>query len=233
MSSILTKEQLAAMIDHSEVSQDSSVEAVRLRCEEAKKYRFAALYVCPCYIKLAKKCLEGSGIPLGTAIAYPHGGTTTEVKVCEAKQAIELGADILDIVMNIGMFKSGDYDYVKNELDTVIKEARAQRRDIKIKIIIEAGLLTMDEVSKAARMVKEVGSDYVKTSTGFAPLATLEHVKVIRKAVGRTFGIKYSGTCKTPETAMRLVEAGADLIGESAGIGLVEGLDFVKSHVLL
>ena len=157
----ITKEKLASIIDHSEVRQDSTEEEVRLRCAEAKKYRFASLYVCPCYIQLAKNLLKGSGIPLGTAIAFPHGATTTEVKVYEAKEA---------------------------------------------------------------------GAHFVKTSTGFlAADPTVEDVQLIRETVGSDFGVKAAGGIKTADKAIAMIEAGVDLIGETAGVSLVEGLNFIVS----
>jgi len=226
----LTKEQLAQMIDHSVVDQNSTEEQVRLRCAEAKKYRFASLYVCPCYITLAKELLQGSGIPVGTAIAFPHGATTTEVKVFEAKQAIALGADILDVVMNVGMLKSGNRDYVRKDLEAVVKAAKQERKDIIIKVIIEVGTLTKEEIVMASKTVKEVGAHFVKTSTGYlAPDPTVEDVRLIRQTVGKGFGVKVSGGIKTPEKAIAMIEAGANLIGETAGVGLVEGLNFILS----
>ena len=226
----ITKEQLARMIDHSVVDQDSTEEQVQLRCVEAKKYGFASLYVCPCYIVLAKKLLEGSGIPVGTGIAFPHGATTTEVKVFEATQAIELGADILDVVMNVGMLKSGKIDYVKKDLKAVVRAAKEQRKDIIIKVIIETGNLTRKEIVTASKVVKEVGAHFVKTSTGYlAPDPKVEDVKLIRESVGKDFGVKVSGGIKTSEKAIKMIEAGANLIGETAGVGLVEGLDVILS----
>ena len=229
----ITKEQLAKMIDHSVVDQGSTEEEVKLRCAEAKKYGFASLYVCPCYITLAKKLLEGSGIPVGTPIAYPQGATTTEVKVFEAKQAIELGADILDIVINVGMLKANKLDYVKEDLRAVIDAAKEKKRDIVTKVIIETGKLTRDEIVAVSKIVKEVGADFVKTSTGYLAAGPKEEdIKLIREAVGNDFGIKASGDIKTPEKAIKMIEAGANLIGEDAGVGLVEGLDFVRSLIV-
>jgi deoxyribose-phosphate aldolase len=226
----ITKQKLASMIDHSEVRQDSTEEEVRLRCEEAKKYRFASLYVCPCYIQLAKELLEGSGIPLGTAIAFPHGATTTEVKVFEAREAIRLGADILDIVMNIGMLKSGKTDYVKRDLVEVVKASKKEKADVILKVIIETGSLNNDQIVTASQIVKEAGAHFVKTSTGFlAADPTFEDVQLIRESVGKDFGVKVAGGVKTADKALKMIEAGVDLIGETAGVSLVEGLDFIVS----
>ena len=226
----ITKEKLASIIDHSEVRQDSTEEEVRLRCAEAKKYRFASLYVCPCYIQLAKNLLKGSGIPLGTAIAFPHGATTTEVKVYEAKEAIRLGADILDIVMNIGMLKSGKTDYVKQDLTKVVKASKKDKEDVILKVIIETGSLNSDQIITASRIVKEAGAHFVKTSTGFlAADPTVEDVQLIRETVGSDFGVKAAGGIKTADKAIAMIEAGVDLIGETAGVSLVEGLDFIVS----
>lgn len=226
----VTKQKMASIIDHSEVRQDSSEEEVRLRCAEAIKYRFASLYVCPCYVQLAKELLEGSGIPLGTAIAFPHGATTTEVKMFEAKEAIRLGADILDIVMNIGMLKSGKIDFVRQDLTEVVKASKKEKEDVILKVIIETGTLNNDQIVTASKIVKEAGAHYVKTSTGFlAADPTVEDVKLIRKTVGRDFGVKVAGGVKTADKALMMIDAGVDLIGETAGVSLVEGLDFINS----
>ena len=226
----ITKQKLASIIDHSEVRQDSTEEEVRLRCAEAKKYRFASLYVCPCYIQLAKELLEGSGIPLGTAIAFPHGATTTEVKVYEAKEAIRLGADILDIVMNIGMLKSGKTDFVKQDLIEVVEASKKEREDVILKVIIETGALNSDQIITASKIVRESGAHFVKTSTGFlAQDPTVEDVQLIRKSVGSDFGVKVAGGVKTADKAIKMIDAGTDLIGETAGVSLVEGFDFIAS----
>jgi deoxyribose-phosphate aldolase len=226
----ITKQSLASIIDHSEVKQDSTEEEVRLRCAEAKKYTFASLYVCPCYIQLAKKLLEGSGIPLGTAIAFPHGASTTEVKVYEAREAIRLGADILDIVMNIGMLKSGKIDYVKRDLIEVVKASKKEKEDVILKVIIETGALNRDQIVTASKVVRESGAHFVKTSTGFlARDPSVEDVKLIRESVGNDFGVKVAGGVKTADKAIMMINAGADLIGETAGVALVEGLEFIAS----
>ena len=226
----LTKKSLAKRIDHSFVEQDATEEIVRIACAEAKKYQFASVYVNPCYLPLVKELLQGSGIPVGTPIGFPFGATTTEVKIYETEQVLRRGADIIDVVMNVGMFKSGKTRYVKDELEQIVATVRRNKPDVVIKVIIETCNLSRDEIVEASKIVEESGADYVKTSSGSQGRgATIDEIKIIRDSVGGNMKIKAAAGIKTTEKALAVIEAGADCIGENAGVSIVEGLDVVLS----
>jgi len=222
----LTKEAVAKRIDHSIVEQDATEAGIRIGCAEAREYGFGAFYVNPCYLKLAKDLLQDSGIPVGTTVSFPHGATITEVKLHETAQVLHMGADIIDVVMNVGMFKSGKVEYVRRELEQVIEKARSIRQDVIIKVIIETCNLSREEIVSAATMVKEVGADYVKTSSGCqARGATVDEIRLIKGTVGDAIKVKAAAGINTAQKALAMIEAGADCIGEIAGIAIVEGLD--------
>ena len=219
---MVTKEQLAKLIDHTLLKPYATKDDVKRLCEEAKKYGFWSVCVNPTYVSLATGILGDSDVKVCSVVGFPLGANTPEVKALEAERAVNDGASEIDMVMNIGALKSRDYELVKEDIRKVVDRAKA-RKDTVVKVIIEAGLLTDDEKVLACRLVKESGADFVKTSTGFnAPGATVHDVKLMRSVVGSDFGVKASGGIRTYHDAAKLVEAGANRIGTSSGIAIIE-----------
>ena len=215
----LFKEQMARMIDHTNVRPYATVDDVKRLCEEALKYRFWSVCVNPPYVPLAAKLLKEAGVRVCSTISFPLGASITEVKVFEARKAVEAGADELDVVMNIGAFKSGDYEFVKKDIEAVVGSSGGSL----IKVIIETGYLNNEEITAASRIAEEAGARFVKTCTGFGPRGVTTHdIEVIRRAVSRKVGVKASGGIRTLKDALAMVEAGAERIGTSASVAIIE-----------
>ncbi|GAB6103139.1 deoxyribose-phosphate aldolase [Thermococcus atlanticus] len=216
------KRNIAGYIDHTNLKAYATGEDIIKLCREAMEYGFYAVCVNPYRVKLAKETLKGSGVKVATVIGFPLGATPTEVKVFEAKKALEGGADELDMVINIGALKDKDYDYVRNDIAEVVKVAH--EKNAKVKVIIETCYLTEEEKVKACELAKEAGADFVKTSTGFGTGgATVEDVRLMRKVVGEGMGVKAAGGIRTYEQALAMIEAGATRLGTSSGVKIVEG----------
>ena len=214
--------KIAKYIDHTNLKPYATREDIIKLCEEAKKYGFYAVCVNPYRVKLAKEQLKGTDIKVASVIGFPLGATPTEVKVFEAKRALEDGADELDMVINIGALKDKDYDYVKKEIEEVVKVAH--ERGAVVKVIIETCYLTDEEKEIACRLAMEAGADFVKTSTGFGTRgATVEDVRLMRRVVGDKLGVKAAGGIRTYEQALEMIKAGANRIGTSSGVKIVEG----------
>ena len=219
---MIKKEQLAKLIDHTLLKPDATKDDIKRLCEEAKKYGFWSVCVNPTYVSLATDILGETDVKVCSVVGFPLGANTPEVKALEAERAVNDGASEIDMVMNIGALKSRDYELVKEDIRKVVERAQARKNTV-VKVIIEAGLLTDDEKVLACRLVKESGADFVKTSTGFnAPGATVHDVKLMRSVVGSDFGVKASGGIRTYHDAAKLVEAGANRIGTSSGIAIIE-----------
>ncbi|MEW6556159.1 MAG: deoxyribose-phosphate aldolase [Elusimicrobiota bacterium] len=213
-------EQLAPFIDHTLLKANATQEEIGKLCEEARKYGFASVCVNPAYVQLASKLLAGSAVKVCTVIGFPLGATTPTVKAIEARDAIASGADEIDMVINVGALKSGNYQLVLDD----IKAAREATRGKILKVILETAYLTKDEKIKGCQLAKEAGADFVKTSTGFGPSgATVEDIQLMRETVGPLMGIKASGGIRTTEDARKMVEAGATRIGASASVAIVIG----------
>lgn len=218
---MVTKEQLAKLIDHTLLKPDATKDDIKRLCEEAMKHSFWAVCVNPTYVSLATDILGGTEVKVCSVVGFPLGANTPEMKALEAERAINDGASEIDRVINIGALKSRDYEIVKRDIREVVEHAKA-RKDTVVKVIIETGLLTEEEKVMASRLVKESGADFVKTSTGFnAPGANVYDVKLVRKTVGPDFGLKASGGIRTYRDAVKLIEAGANRIGTSSGIAIV------------
>ena len=201
-------------IDHTCLRADAEQEDIEQLCKEAREFDFASVCVNPSNIERCKKHLEGTDIAVCTVIGFPLGAMTTEAKVMEAKDAIERGADELDMVVNIGWVKDG-YD---NEVIDEIRAVKAVAGERIVKVILETCLLTDREISRACMDAKVAGADFVKTSTGFSKGgATVEVVRLIRETVGDRLKIKASGGIRTAEDAKKMIEAGTDRIGTSSG----------------
>lgn len=212
--------ELAKMIDHTVLKPDAAPAAVKKLCEEARTYSFASVCVNPNYVKLAASLLEKSGVKVCCVIGFPLGAHTSAVKAFEASEAVKNGAEEVDMVINIGAAKAGDWETVENDI-AIVREAS---RGALLKVIIETCLLTNDEKVEACLCAKRAGADFVKTSTGFAGGgATADDVRLMRNTVGKEMGVKASGGIRTRADAMKMIEAGATRIGASSGIAIVEG----------
>ncbi len=220
----MTRKELAERIDHTALGPEISPERLKQLCAEAKEFGFYGVCVNPWHIELARKELEGSPVKIVTVIGFPHGATLPQVKAYEAKAAVEAGADELDMVINIGALKAKDYQVILKELAGV-REAlvRAPKRII-LKVILETGLLTDEEKVAGAILAQAGGADFVKTSTGFGPRgATVEDVKLLKAAVGPQMKVKAAGGIRDYQTAVAMIEAGADRLGTSSGVAIITG----------
>ena len=208
------------LIDHTALKPNTNKESILKLIAEAKTYDFASVCVNPCWIELAHQELKNTDVKVCTVIGFPLGANTTEVKVFEAKDAIEKGAQEIDMVINIAMLKDKEYDYVENEIHQIVEAAKDKAI---VKVIIETCLLTDEEKIKACELSQKAGADFVKTSTGFSTGgATVHDIALMRKTVGAEMGVKASGGVHTHEEALAMIEAGANRIGASAGVKLLK-----------
>lgn len=212
---------VAAMIDHTLLKPDATRDQIVKLCEEAKQYNFASVCVNPANVSLAASLLKGTPVKVCTVIGFPLGATTPTAKAMETRDAIANGATEVDMVINVGALKSGDYDLVKRDIEAVVDAARGKAI---VKVILETALLTDEEKVKACLLAKIAGADFVKTSTGFGPGgATVEDIRLMRKVVGSDMGVKASGGIRNLESARKMIEAGASRIGASASVAIVKG----------
>lgn len=207
------------MIDHTILKPDATKEMVKKVIEEAKTYQFASVCVNPYWVSYCAKELAGSDVKVCTVIGFPLGANTSSVKAFETKEAIENGADEVDMVINIGALKDGNYDVVLKDIKAVVQEANGKC----VKVIIETCLLTDEEIVTACKLAQDANATFVKTSTGFSTGgATVEAVALMKETVGSTLQVKASGGIKTKEDLKAMVDAGANRIGTSAGVALVK-----------
>lgn len=212
---------LAQKIEHTLLKPEATEKDIVNLCHEAARHKFVAVCVNPVHIKTATKLLHGTGVGVVAVIGFPLGSTFTETKVYEAYMAKAHGAKEIDMVMNIGWAKSGAWDAVEHDIARVVEAAHCC--DLTVKVIIETSLLTDEEKQRAAEIVKNSGADYIKTSTGFSGGgATVEDIRKLKEWVGENVKVKAAGGIRTKEFAVQLVEAGADRLGTSAGVMLVE-----------
>lgn len=212
---------LAGMIDHTLLKQDASYEQITKLCKEAAQYHFASVCVNTCYVPLAAKLLSGSDVKVCCVVGFPLGAATTRSKAEETREAVANGAKEVDMVINVGAIKSGDWKFVQNDIAQVVKTA-AEGGAI-VKVILETCLLTDDEKVRACKVSKEAGAAFVKTSTGFSKGgATAADIRLMRNTVGPTMGVKASGGVKTYQDAMDMIQAGASRIGTSSGIEIAQ-----------
>ena len=204
--------KLNKTIDHTILQADATKDLVIKTIDEAEKFDTASICLEPCWVELAAERLKESDVKVCTVIGFPLGATTSATKAFEAKEAVENGADEVDMVLNIGALKSGDEVMVLKDM----KAVREAVPSAVVKVILETCLLTDEEKKAACRLAKEAGLDFVKTSTGFSTGgATVEDVKLMSEAVGETMGVKASGGIRTIEAAEAMIEAGATRIGAS------------------
>ena len=209
-------------IDHTNLKAFSTKYNIIELCNEAIEYNFASVCVNPCYVSLASEILSGSSVAVCTVIGFPLGANTTETKVFEAKNAVENGADEIDMVINIGALKNKDYKYIKDEIESIRDAIEGKI----LKVIIETCYLDNDEIIKMTKICNETFVNFIKTSTGFGTEgATIENVKLMKNHASETLEIKASGGIKTYEDAVSFLEAGATRLGTSSGVLLMKGDD--------
>lgn len=207
------------MIDHTVLKADTPLETVKRICDEAMEYGFASVCINPCHVAYCADYLKDSDVNVCTVIGFPLGANTSAVKAFETKDAIANGADEIDMVMNIGALKDKNYDLVRDDVKAVVEAANGTL----VKVILETCLLTEDEIKKACELCVEAKADYVKTSTGFSTRgATIEDVRIMKEAIHGKAKVKAAGGVRTPEDMVKIVAAGADRIGTSAGCSLVK-----------
>jgi deoxyribose-phosphate aldolase len=212
------KYELARWIDHTLLKPDATYGEVEQLCAEAAENNFASVCINPTHVARAKKILRASKVKVCTVIGFPLGATLPEVKAAETRAAIENGAEEIDMVINVGALKSGDYDLVAKDIRAVV---RAARRRV-VKVILETCLLNDAEKVKACMLSQEAGADFVKTSTGFSKGgATVRDVALMREVVGTKMGVKASGGVRNYEDACKMIESGATRIGASASVAIV------------
>ncbi|MRI84924.1 deoxyribose-phosphate aldolase [Aerococcaceae bacterium WS4759] len=211
--------ELSKYIDHTLLKADATVDQIKTLCEEAAEYNFMSVCINPVHIPLAKELLADSDVKVCTVIGFPLGANATAVKAFEAKTAVKDGADEVDMVINIGAAKAGDWETVEKDVRAVVE---AVPEEVVVKVIIETSLLNDEEKTLASQAAQRGGTDFVKTSTGFSTGgATLEDVTLMRQAVGPDLGVKASGGVSNYAEAMAMIEVGATRIGASKGIAIV------------
>lgn len=218
----MEKKEILKYVDHTLLTQSATWEEIRQILDDAMKYETASACIPASYVKRAADYVEGK-LPICTVIGFPNGYSTTAVKVFETKDAIEKGADEIDYVINIAELKNKNYDYIKKEMEEIVAECR--KADVISKVIFENCYLTDEEKVKVAEIAKEVKPDFIKTSTGFGTGgATPEDVKLMKTTVGDEVKVKAAGGIRDLKTALQMIEAGAERLGTSAGVEIVEEL---------
>jgi deoxyribose-phosphate aldolase len=218
----LNRSELAKYVDYTLLKPIATTEEIDKLCKEAREYGFWSVCIGPEYVKRAASTLEGTAVRVCTVVGFPLGFDDPGVKLVEAKDAIEDGADEVDMVMNLGAFKSGEVDLVSAEIREVADYCRSRGK--LLKVIIECCYLTDEEKAKAARLVEQAGADFVKTSTGFGPSgAKVQDVVLLKKNLTRC-KIKAAGGIQTLGQALEMIQAGADRLGTSHGVKIMEEL---------
>lgn len=211
---------IAGYIDHTLLKPEATEEQVKQVCKEAREYHFASVCVNSCHTELVHKELEGSGVRTCVVAGFPLGASMSGVKAFEAMKSVELGAQEIDMVMNIGALKEGSFDLVEKDIRTV---SEIVGEGAVLKVIIETCLLTEEEKKKACELAVRAGAHYVKTSTGFSSGgATVEDVRLMRSSVEGRAKVKASGGIRSLEQALAMIHAGADRIGTSSGVTIVQ-----------
>ncbi len=216
---LVTPVTLNTLIDHTLLRPEATPDDIERICEEAKVHEFYSVCVNTHYVPLVASRVEGTGIRVCSISGFPLGAVDTRVKAFEAERAVAAGADEIDMVMNVGALKAGDEGFVREDIEGVVKASG----NALVKVIIEAALLEDEEKVRACRLAVEAGARFVKTSTGFGPPgANTKDVEIMRRAVGPDFGVKASAGIRTAAFALELIEAGANRIGTSAGVQIMQ-----------
>lgn len=220
---------ISQYIDHTALKPTITINDIKKLCEEAVLYNFFAVCVPPPLVKNAKKLLQDSSVKVATVIGFPFGYSLARAKLVEAQQAILDGADELDVVINLVALKSKAWQYLESEMRHIVEAAHPNKK--LVKVIIESGVLTNDEISKCCAIYAKTGVDFLKTSTGYAETgATVEAVQLMRKELPSTIKIKASGGIRTYEQAISMINAGADRLGCSASVAIVNGAKEDKAN---
>jgi deoxyribose-phosphate aldolase len=219
---MISNEEIAKMIDHTNVKGDATEDDIKKLCSEALQYNFASACVTPTNVVLTSKLLKYSDVKVCAVIGFPLGVQTPKTKAFEAMEVVSKGASEIDMVMNIGGLKSDREELVKEDIQGVVESAG----DKIVKVILETALLTDEEKIRACVIAKKAGADFVKTSTGFGGLsgATVEDVSLMRKTVGSKMGIKAAGGIRNLKTALAMINVGATRIGTSTGVQIMEDI---------
>jgi deoxyribose-phosphate aldolase len=211
------------MIDHTNLRPEATPNQIIQLCQQAVQFRFAAVVVNPCYVRLAASQVKNSEVKVATVVGFPLGATLSEVKQLEAAEALRLGAQEIDMVLSIGALKSGDHAQVLSDIRQVAEVGHAGGAILRV--ILETVLLTDDEKRTACQLCVEAHADFVKTSTGFlGGGATVADIALMRSVVGSDLGVKASGGIRTRADAIAMIEAGANRIGTSSGVAIIQGL---------
>lgn len=214
-------QELAGIIDHTLLKPDATADEITTLCQEALTYSFASVCINPAWVPLAAESLKDSKVKVCTVVGFPLGATTANVKMVEAGEAIYHGASEVDMVLNVGALKSGNLDLVQEDIQGVVKAAR--QGNALVKVILETGLLSDEEKVQACLLAKKAGADFVKTSTGFGHGgATVADVSLMRRTVGPEMGVKASGGIRDRATAQAMIQAGANRLGASAGVKIIQ-----------
>ncbi|MGM0596625.1 MAG: deoxyribose-phosphate aldolase [Myxococcota bacterium] len=217
-----TKHQIAQMIDHTILKATARSSDILKLCEEAEQNNFYSVCVNPFYASLAAEKLQNSKVKVCVVVGFPLGASCVETKAQEAKKAVRDGAEEIDMVINIGALKDGNYELVENDIHMVAQACKPA----KLKVILETCYLSENEIIKACKVAASAGADFVKTSTGFGDYGAKEdHVKLMRKTVGEEFGVKASGGISSSEDALKMIKAGATRLGASKGIKIISGFE--------
>lgn len=204
-------------MDHTLLKADAREDEILKLCREALSYGFYAVCVNSCHLPLVTKELKGSSVKIASVVSFPLGATLTDAKACETEMAVSLGADEIDMVINVGALKERRHDFVRNDIEAVVKVAK--KKDAIVKVILETCLLSDEEIVTACQLAKEAGAAFVKTSTGFSTGgATVHHVKLMKATLGDSMLIKASGGIRDKAKVLEMIEAGADRIGASASV---------------
>lgn len=224
----ITREELAGMFDHTLLKPFATEEDFQKLCREADENHFAMVAINSYPVKMCRRLLKDSPVHVGAAISFPLGQTTIETKVFEVQKAIEDGADEIDYVINIGELKSGNLDYIEEEMTRIVAVCR--ENNVLSKVIFENCYLTKEEIKSAALIAKKVRPDFIKTSTGFGTGgATLEDVRLMKETVGDLVQVKAAGGIRDWQTARQMIDAGATRIGTSSSFAILKGFD--EEHV--
>ncbi len=220
---------VAKYIDHTLLKPEADKKSVEKLCGEALEHGFYSVCLNGSRVKYAADLLDPSDVKVCAVIGFPLGACTTKNKICEARDVIENGADEIDMVMNIGKFKDGNFDYVLNDIENIVNIAHSS--DIIVKVILETCLLDNEEIIKACELCLKAGADFVKTSTGFNKEgATLEAVAIMKKAVGENAKVKAAGGVRNYQTAIDFINAGADRLGCSSSVAIILGEEAADSY---
>lgn len=215
--------KLNQYIDHTLLKPEATLAQIQKLCQEAREHEFASVCVNSYYVKAAMEALAGSSVKVCTVVGFPLGASTMETKRFEAMKAVAEGAREIDMVINVSAIKSGNWQYVLDDMSSLAQVCHQQGAILKV--ILETCLLTDEEKKKACELAVKAGVDFVKTSTGFSTGgATIEDVKLMRSIVGPNMGVKASGGIRNSETALAMIEAGATRLGTSASVEIVKGV---------